>query len=154
MINVMFVCYGNICRSPMAEFLFKHRIEKLGLKDRFYVASSATSFEEIGNGVHRGTREILDRFSIDYSKKRAIHLEKSDYDKFDYVLVMDQNNLIEAKRIFGGDKKNKVKLLMDFTKNPRSVADPWYTRNFEVTYEDITEGISGFLQFLKNNGSI
>ncbi len=149
MIGVMFVCYGNICRSPMAEFLFLQEIKKRKMEGEFFVSSSATSYEEIGNGVHHGTRKILDRFGIDYSKKRACHLEKSDYEKYDYFLVMDEANLRDARRILGGDSEKKVYKLLDFTSFPRDVADPWYTRNFEVTYDDIMLGIDGFLEYLR-----
>ena len=151
MIKVMFVCYGNICRSPMAEFLMKDYVQRTGKAEHFYIASSATSYEEIGNPVHRGTRAVLDRFNIDYSQKRAQKLTAEHYDKFDYFIGMDEDNLREMKRIFGGDPKNKVSLLLDYTSLKRDVADPWYTRNFEQTYSDVKCGIEGLYKFLINN---
>lgn len=153
MIKIMFVCYGNICRSPMAEFLMKDYVEKVGEKEKFYIESSATSYEEIGNPVHRGTRAILDRLGIDYSAKRAQKLTANHYDKFDYFIGMDEDNLFEMKRILGGDKNNKVSLLLDYTSLKRDVADPYWTRNFEQTYSDIKLGIDGFYKHLKNKKS-
>lgn len=148
MIKIMFVCYGNICRSPMAEFLFVHLAKKRGISHLFAVSSSATSYEEIGNGVHRGTRAVLDEYGIDYLAKRAVHLEKVDYEKYDYFLVMDKQNLRDATRILGGDPQNKVHLLLEYTSTVRDVLDPWYTRDFKATEADIINGINGFLQSL------
>ena len=154
MIRVMFVCYGNICRSPMAEFLFKYKIKQLNIEDEFSVSSSATSYEEIGSRVHRGTREVLDRLNIDYSQKRAVRLKRKDYDNYDYILVMDEGNLRDAVNIMGGDPLGKIKMLLQYTDNPRGVADPWYTHNFEATFDDITKGIDGFLNYLRKKGDI
>ena len=150
MIRVMFVCHGNICRSPMAEFLFKDFVKKKGIENQFIIASSATSTEEIGNGVHRGTRAILDRLNISYAGKVATRLTASDYDKYDYFIGMDDANKYNMKRIFGGDKDGKVSLMLDYTDTPRSVADPWYTGDFTKTYNDIVNGINGFYEFLKS----
>ena len=149
MIRIMFVCYGNICRSPMAEFLMKDFVKKKGLEDKFYIKSSATSYEEIGHRVYGGTRVILDRLGIDYSGKVAEKLYADDYDDFDYFIGMDESNRRNMVRQLNGDKDGKVSLLLDYTKNPREVADPWYTRDFDLTYRDITEGIEAFFEFLK-----
>ena len=151
MIRIMFVCYGNICRSPMAEFLMKDFVEKKGLKDKFLIKSSATSYEEIGHRVYGGTRVILDRLGIDYSGKVAEKLMPSDYDKYDYFIGMDEENRRNMIRELSGDKENKVSLMLDYSKNPREVADPWYTRNFDITYNDIMEGINCFFEFLKKH---
>ncbi len=149
MIRIMFVCYGNICRSPMAEFLMKDFVEKKGLKDKFLIKSSATSYEEIGHRVYGGTRVILDRLGIDYSGKVSEKLMESDYDNYDYFIGMDESNRRNMIRQLGGDKENKVSLILDYSKNPREVADPWYTRDFDLTYRDIMEGIEAFFDFLK-----
>lgn len=148
MYKILFVCHGNICRSPMAEFLFKHFIKEKGLNDLFYVESCATSYEEIGNPVHYGTRKILDKYHIDYSKKRARRITPKDYDDFDFILAMDINNIYNLKRIIGEDKNNKIHLLLEYTNDCRDIKDPWYTGNFFETEEDIINGINGFLNFL------
>ena len=153
MTKILFVCYGNICRSPMAEFIMKDLVEKKGFANKFYIESAATSTEELGNPVHRGTRAILDRLNIDYSKKRARQIIKADYDKFDYIVGMDDMNKRDMKRFFGEDVKNKISLLLDYTDNPRDVADPWWTHNFEITFDDVTRGTAGLLDaILKENG--
>ena len=149
--KIMFVCLGNICRSPMAEFLMKDLLKSKGLEDKFIINSSATSLYEIGNPVHYGTQKILNKLNIDCSKKRSTLLTASDYDKYDLFIGMDQSNIRKMQRLFDGDKQNKIKLLLDFTKNPRDVADPYYTGNFEITYQDITEGINCLLEYLLKN---
>ena len=141
MIKIMFVCHGNICRSTMAEFLMKDYVKKLGKEKDFYIQSSATSTEEIGNPVHYGTARILDRLGIDYSKKRAVQLKRDDYEKYDYFVGMDEYNRRNMKRMLGGDPDGKVSLLLDYTAFPRDVADPWYTGDFSKTYDDVTKGI-------------
>lgn len=152
MIRVMFVCHGNICRSTMSEFLFRDMVEKMGLGDKFYIASSATSREEIGNGVHYGTRRILDRFGIDYSYKRAVQLVREDKDKYDYFIGMDSANIRNMARILGsGDKVYKF---LEFAGTTEDIADPWYTGNFEETYRDVVKASKGFVEFLKTEGKI
>lgn len=145
MIKILFVCHGNICRSTMAEFLFKYEIKRRSLDDMFYVESAGTSSEEIGNPVHYGTRRILDRFKIDYSKKRARQIVKSDYEKFDYIIGMDEYNRRNLVRFFNGDNKHKISLILDYTPLPRDVDDSWYSGDFEQTYLDIIEGINALL---------
>ena len=154
MVNVLFVCHGNICRSTMAEFLCKYMVKNLGLDDKFYIESCATSSEEIGNPVHYGTAKILDEFHIDYSKKRARQITKLDYDKFDYIIGMDSYNKMNLLRFFNGDKDNKISLLLDYTNDKRDVKDPWYTGNFNETFNDIIKGLNGFIQHLKENDKI
>ena len=152
MIKILFICHGNICRSPMAEFVFRYIAEKEGKSDKFSVASAATSYEEIGNPVHRGTAKILDRLGISYSAKRAVHLEKSDYTKYDYLVCMDSANVRNTLRIFGNDAEKKVHKLLEFAGSCEDVADPWYTGNFERTYEDVLAGCEGLLKYLEERG--
>jgi len=148
-IKILFVCHGNICRSPMAEFIFKYLVEQRGLSSEFYIASAATSTEEIGSRVHHGTAAILDRLGIDYSEKRARQMTKKDYQDYDMLIGMDDWNMRNMNRIAGGDPEGKLHLLMDFTDRPGEVADPWYTRNFEVTYRDVMDGCEGLLNYLE-----
>ena len=152
--RIMFVCHGNICRSPMAEFIFKDMIKKKGLSDLFSVSSSATSTEEIwggvGNPVYPPARDELAKHGISCAGKRAVQLKKSDYNKYDYFLVMDSMNLRNTMRIFGNDPEGKVHKLMDFTDRPGDVSDPWYSRRFDVAYNDIYEGCSALLEKLSD----
>lgn len=150
MIKVMFVCLGNICRSPMAEFVFKDIVKKQGLEKEFYIKSSATSYEEIGNDIHYGTRDKLIQKGISFENRKAIRLKPEDYKKYGYIIGMENSNIKNIKRIVGEDYENKVYRLLDFSKNPRDIADPWYTRNFEITYNDVVEGCNGFMNYLKN----
>ena len=149
MTKVLFVCLGNICRSPMAEFLFKDMISKKGLKDKFIIESAGTSNEEEGNPVHYGTKNKLAEVGIITEGKYARQLKKDDYEKFNYIIAMEQRNIRDIYRIVGDDKDNKIYRLLDFSKRPRDIADPWYTHNFEITYNDIIEGLKAFLDFLK-----
>lgn len=148
MINVMFVCLGNICRSPMAEFILKDMTRKRGIDDKFYIASSATSSEEIGNDVHYGTVRKLNSVGIKVEHRKAIKLKKADYEKYDYIIGMEERNIQSILEIIGNDKDKKVSKLLDFTENSRDIADPWYTGNFDKTYEDIVEGCEAFLKNL------
>ena len=151
MIKVLFICHGNICRSPMAEFLFKNYFKNKGKEKSFLIESAATSTEEIGNGVHYGTKRILNSLGIDCSNKRARQITKSDYDNFDYLIGMDEWNINNILRIVGKDINNKVYKLLDFTNLKRDIKDPWYTGNFTETYEDIMIGIEGFYNYLNKN---
>lgn len=146
MIKVLFVCHGNICRSPMAEYVLKDMVKKLGIESEFYINSAATSTEEIGNSVHYGTRKKLAEVGVPCGGHRAVQLTKKDYKEYDYLIGMDSANIRNIKRIVGYDIDNKVHKLLDFTNNPRDIADPWYTGNFDRTYEDIVEGCEGFLK--------
>ena len=152
MIKVLFVCHGNICRSPMAEFVFKNIVRQQNLQDLFLIESAATSSEEIGNDIHRGTKKILTEKNIPFSKRAARRIIPSDYDKYDYLIGMDERNIWNMQRIFETDKK--IYRLLDFTPQPRDIADPWYTDNFEKTYEDIVEGCNDFLNYLYKNAII
>ena len=148
MIKIMFVCYGNICRSPMAEFIMKDYVAKKGVADKFYIASSATHTDGLGCRPHRGTRQILDRLNIDYSGKVGVMLDSSDYDKYDYFIGMDEDNRRDMKRRLFGDPDGKVHLLLDFVKNKREVADPYWTGDFEATLSDVQEGVAALYKFL------
>ena len=159
MIKVMFICHGNICRSPMAEFVFKDMVEKRHLKDKFIITSSATSTEEIwgdiGNPVYPPAREKLASVGISCKGKRAVQVKKSDYASYDYLICMDSNNVRNLRRIIGSDPDGKVSMLLDYTARPgASIADPWYTGNFDITYDDIVEGCEGFLTYLAERGEI
>ena len=152
MIRVMFVCHGNICRSTMAEFLFRDTVEKMGCGHKFYIASSATSSEEIGNGVHYGTRRILDRYGIDYSKKRAVRLVREDADRYDYFIGMDSANVRNMERILGDG--SKVYKFLEFSGSKADIADPWYTGDFEETCRDVERAIEGFIEHLRREEKI
>ncbi len=152
MIKVMFVCHGNICRSPMAEFIFKKMVAEKGMANDFYISSSATSTEEIWNGIGNpvyppAKRELL-KHNISCEGKRAVQLKYSDYGNYDYFVGMDRANIRNMNIILKGDKDSKVYKLMSFTENGGDVADPWYTGDFEVTYNDIYNGCKGLLDFL------
>lgn len=148
--KILFVCHGNICRSPMAEFLLKDMVAKRGLAKEFEIASVATSREEIGNPVHRGTRDKLAQFGISVAGKHATQLTKRDYERYDLLLAMDSNNLRNIKRIISSDPDNKVHLLLDYAgRTGQSIADPWYTGDFDLTYEDIKQGLDGLLEQLE-----
>ena len=148
--RIMFVCHGNICRSPMAEFIMKKLVSDAGLSDRFVIASSATSTEEIWNGVgsplHRGAAEALSRGGIPYTMRRATLLLESDYSEYDLFVCMDMRNMRNIRRIFPKDRELKIKMLMDFTGRGGEVSDPYYTGNFEKTYKDISHGCKSLLE--------
>lgn len=148
--KIMFVCHGNICRSPMAEFIFKDLAEKQGIADRFVVSSSATSTEEIWNGVgnpvYPSAKAELAKHGLSCNGKRAVQLKKSDYDKYNIFIGMDSANIRNMLRIFGGDPDGKVRKLMDYTDRGGDVADPWYSDRFDVAYQDILEGCTALLK--------
>lgn len=158
MIRVLFVCLGNICRSPMAEFIMKSIVSERSLSDRFYIASAATSTEEIWNGVgnpvYPPAKRELAKHGISCEGKRAVQITKADYGKYDYILGMEERNIRNILRIVGKDPEHKVKLLLDYSDHPRDIADPWYTGNFESTYRDVVEGCEGFLSYLEREGRI
>lgn len=147
-IKILFVCHGNICRSPLAEFVMKDIAEKAGLADSFIIASAATSTEEIGNPVHRGTREKLREHGISAAGKTAVQMKRSDYDKYDYLIGMDDWNIRNLLRITGGDPEGKVHKLLEFAGRDGDIADPWYTGNFDETYEDVKAGCDGLWKIL------
>ena len=152
MTRIMFVCHGNICRSPMAELVMRDLLKKRGLSDKFSVASTATSTEEIWNGIgnpiYPPAREELAKHGLFDDSKRATLLRRDDYDKYDYFICMDSRNVTNAMRILGNDPKGKISKLMSYTGEERDVSDPWYTGDFEVTYRDVSEGCTALLDFL------
>ena len=150
MYKIMFVCHGNICRSPMAEFVMKKLISDRGLDGKISVFSSATSTEEIGNDIHPGTRRTLDKYGVKYTRREAVQLERRDYEKYDLFVGMDTANIRNMHRIFGADRENKVVKLLDFTSRGGDVADPWYTGNFEETWRDISDGCKALLEKLED----
>lgn len=154
MIKILFVCHGNICRSPMAEFIMKDIVQKAGLKDQFSIASAATSTEEIGNPVYPPARRKLAEHDIGCAGKTARQIVKADYDSFDLLIGMDSANLRNMRRICGGDCEGKMHLLMEYTGRPGDVADPWYTGDFETAWQDIQEGCGGLLKRLESEGLI
>lgn len=154
MIRVLFVCLGNICRSPMAEFAMKDLLAREGLSARFYIASAATSTEELGNPVYPPARRKLAEHHIDCSGKTARQITQRDYEEFDYIIGMDHSNLRSMLRRYHNDPKGKISLLLDYTDRPGEVADPWYTGNFDATWRDVTEGCHGFLNKLRSEGRI
>ena len=146
--KIMFVCHGNICRSPMAEFVMKKMVADRGLESQFVICSSATSTEEIGNDIHPGTRRALDKNGVPYSRREAVQLDRRDYEKYDLFIGMDSANVRNMHRIFGSDPDGKIKKLLDYTNRPGDVADPWYTGNFSATWRDVNEGCEGLLNVL------
>lgn len=148
MTKVMFVCHGNICRSPMAEFVLKDMVNKLGVGYEFEIASSATSREEIGNDMHHGSKNKLKSESIPFTKRKARQFTMDDYSNYDYVLLMERYNFVNLCRIIGDDNGGKVHLLLEYTGENRDIADPWYTGNFDKTYSDVVRGCRGFLKYL------
>ncbi len=149
MMRILFVCHGNICRSTMAEFVLKDMVAKRGVADRFHIESAATSTEEIGNPVHPGTQAVLRAHGIGgFAGKRARQLRRGDYDDFDLIIGMDTANMRNMDRMLGGDPSGKLHKLLEFAGSDRDVADPWYTGDFDTTYEDVCNGCEGLLRFL------
>ena len=144
--KILFVCHGNICRSPMAEFVMKKMVKDTGHETQFEIASAATSTEEIGNPVYLPARRILAEHGIGCAGKTARQMTRQDYDYFDQIIAMDRNNLRNLKRLFGEDTQHKISLLMDYTHRPGDVADPWYTGDFETTWRDVWDGCEGLLK--------
>lgn len=156
MISILFACHGNICRSPMAEFILKDMVRKQGLADQFYIASAATSTEEIWNGsgnpVYPPAKAELARHGLSCEGKRAVQLKREDYEKYDYLIGMDSANIRNMNRILGGDPEGKIYKLLSFAGSDRDVADPWYTGKFDVTYKDIEVGCEAFFDYILSKG--
>ncbi|MBE5785307.1 MAG: low molecular weight phosphotyrosine protein phosphatase [Clostridiales bacterium] len=149
--RILFVCHGNICRSPMAEFIMRDLVEKNGLSGEIEVESAATSTEERGNPVHRETKRILDMLGIDCAEKRARQMQSADYEAFDYLIGMDRMNAANMSFITGGDPEGKICRLLDFAVNPRDIADPWYTGDFDATYRDVRAGCEALLKRIQKH---
>lgn len=154
MIKILFVCHGNICRSPMAEFVMKDLVKKAGLEAQFLIESAATSNEEIGNPVYPPAKRKLQEHGINCAEKTARRLQNDDYDEYDLLIGMDQANLRNMHRICSGDYAEKIHLLMDYTDRPGDVADPWYTDDLERTWVDVLEGCQGLLKSLRQQSSL
>ena len=146
--RIIFVCHGNICRSPMAEFVMKDLVKKAGLEHRFVIESAATSTEEIGNPVYPPARRKLAEHGIRCAGKTARQMRRADYEAYDLLIGMDRANLRNMERICGGDPDGKMRLLMDYTDRPGQVADPWYTGDFDATWRDVEDGCRGLLRQL------
>ena len=144
-VNILFVCHGNICRSPMAEFVMKHLVREAGMADRIRVTSKALHTDEIGSDTHHGTRAVLDAHAIPYEKRSAALMTRADYDTYDIIIGMDEENMRDLARLTGGDPKGKVHRLLSYIGENRDVADPWYTGDFDVTYRDVDAGCRALL---------
>ncbi|MCR4742814.1 MAG: low molecular weight phosphotyrosine protein phosphatase [Treponema sp.] len=149
MIKILFICHGNICRSPMAEFVMKDLVNKAGLESEFVIESAATSREEIGNDIHRGTRQKLLEENIPFTRRAARQIKPADYDNYDYLIAMDEENLYYMNRMWAPDPQGKIHSLLTFAGKNRDIADPWYTGNFDQTFLDVMEGCQAFLEKLK-----
>lgn len=151
MIKICFVCLGNICRSPMAEYMMKKKLSDLNILDKFYITSRATSYEEQGNSMYSKAQRKLQDENIPVGKHTATRLEKKDYSKYDYFICMEKRNIQNTIRILGNDDKNKIFCLLDITSSPKDIADPWYTNNFDETYNDLDKGIDKLIELLTRN---
>ena len=148
MIKLLFVCHGNICRSPMAEFVMRDLASRSGMSARFHIESAATSAEELGNPVYPPARRKLREHGIDCAGKTARRLRQEDYDEYDLLIGMDKANIRNITRMCGGDPEGKIRLLMSYTGAEREVADPWYTGDFEATWRDVSAGCAALLDSL------
>ena len=152
MINILFVCHGNICRSPMAEYIMKDKIKKRALLSQIYVSSRATSGEEIGNDIYPPAKKVLREHQIHFDRHHASQITKNDYHYYDYILVMDYYNLSNIKRIVGEDKNNKIHMLLEYTNLYNGeISDPWYSGNFDRTYSEIDAACEGLLDYIIRN---
>lgn len=149
--RIMFVCHGNICRSPMAEFIMKDIVKKAGCEDEFLINSSATSTEEIGNNIYSPAQKELKKRGIPFVSHYAVQLKSSDYNKYDYFVLMDRNNEFNIRRIFTNDPKHKIHRLLEFAGRNDDVSDPWYSRKFDIAFDDIYEGCMALFKQLENN---
>ena len=146
--KILFVCHGNICRSPMAEFVMKHLVREAGLSDEIIIASKALHRDEIGSDTHRGTRDVLRVHGIPFTKRSASLMTAADYDTYDCIIGMDTENMRDLARLTGGDPEGKVRRLLSYIGEERDVADPWYTGNFDATYRDVDAGCRALLRAL------
>ncbi len=151
MIKVLFVCLGNICRSPMAEFVFKQMVAERGLSAEFEIASAATEgYNEMCHaGIHHGTKAILKAMHVPFEEHYSRRIRPNDYAYYNYILAMDDSNIDDIQAVIGQDTEHKIYRLLDFTSHPRNIKDPWYTGNFDETYWDIVEGCDAFLKYME-----
>lgn len=151
MFSILFVCLGNICRSPMAESVMTHLVKQSHLEHQIVISSAGTSDEESGHSIHPGTREVLAAHQIPLVPHRAVQIDLDDYRRYDLIIAMEQRNIRSMQRLLGGDPQHKMHCLLDWSELPRDIADPWYTGNFEQTYRDVQEGCETLLQHLRAN---
>ena len=149
--KIMFVCHGNICRSPMAEMVLKKMVADSGIGDEIKIESRATSDEEIGNPIYPPARAVMEKHGVPYEKREATKIKRSDYDEYDMIIGMDSANIRNMHRIFGGDPNSKIMRLMEIAGRDADVSDPWYTGRFEETYRDVTEGCRALIEIIKKN---
>ncbi|MDR2545949.1 MAG: low molecular weight phosphotyrosine protein phosphatase [Lachnospiraceae bacterium] len=147
--KILFICHGNICRSPMAEFVMKDMVAKAGIGEHYFIASAATSTEELGNPVYPGTRKRLAKEGISVAGKTGIQIRRSDYEEYDFLIGMDTRNINNMMRVFGSDPEEKVQRLLDYTDSPADIADPWYTGDFDTTYDDVVAGCTALLKLIE-----
>lgn len=147
--KIMFICHGNICRSTMAEFVMKDIVKKAGREVDYQIVSRATNTDELGSDIHHGTKKILREMNIPFTHRQATQLRKKDYEEYSLLIAMDQNNLRNMRRMLGEDKEHKISLLLDFAGENRDIADPWYTGDFETTYEDVKRGCEALFEQLE-----
>ncbi len=147
MTKILFICHGNICRSPMAEYMFKDMVLKNNLQSEYMIDSAAVSYEEEGNSIYPPAKEILKRHNIPFGNHKAHRMQKSDYNKYDIIICMDESNIYNIMRIISEDPLNKVHRLLEYTSDNRDISDPWYTGDFERAYQDINEGLKALLEF-------
>lgn len=150
MIKILFICHGNICRSPMAEFVMKDMVKRKGLAEQVEISSAATSTEEIGNPVYPPARRVLSEHGISCDGKTARRMTKGDYEYYDYIIAMDKNNIRNIERIVGEDKDHKISLLLSYSGIDRDISDPWYTGNFDATWNDVVKGCKELLEHIEN----
>lgn len=154
MTAILFLCHGNICRSPMAEFVMKDKLVRAGLGEAVQVESAALHTDEIGSDIHRGTRKILEQYGIPFAPRAAHLVRREDYDRFDYIVGMDEYNRRDMMRLFKNDPEEKCSLLLDWVGLSRDVADPWYTGDFETTFDDVDAGCTALLEHLKRSARL
>ncbi len=150
MTNILMICHGNICRSPMAEYVMQYMVEQKHLSHKYHIESAATSREEIGNDVHYGTKRKLAEVGIPCPRRAARQIIRADYDNYDYLIVMDQMNIRNLYRIIGSDPDHKVHRLLEFAGSDKDIADPWYTGNFDETYNDVVEGVTALIDKIES----
>ena len=148
--KVLMICHGNICRSPMAEYVMQHMVQQRHIAHKYHIESAATSREEIGNDVHHGTKRKLREVGIACPRRAARQVTRQDYDDYDYLIVMDQMNIRNLNRIIGSDPEHKVYKLLEFAGSSRDIADPWYTGNFDETYDDVVEGVTALIDKIES----